>query len=279
MAHITRRLTPLGSPDPISWIVTMPAGRRSLLFLLSCLALAGCRRNDLVENELRHKEALLREAVADLKRTEAYNIALQREIQGLRSAENCPLPAEIAPSTFGLKRVVLARGTGGYDNDNLPGDEALQVVLEPRDIEDHVVKVPGSLQITAIEIDPHGLKQPLCWWAFAPEQLRPHWKQGLLSTGYSVVLPWTVFPNFETVRVVAQFKLIDGRCFETDKDVKVRLLPVGSRPTPAPAPAPTPAPAPAPEVLPQPSPNPFLIPSSSGYHPAPTSELRWLPAH
>src|SRR5438477_13192731 len=106
----------------------MPAGRRSLLLtLLACLLLVGCRRNDLVENELRHKETLLREAIADLKRTEAYNVALQREIQAMRVGSGPALPPEIAPSTFGLKRIVLGRGTGGYDNDNLPGDEALQV--------------------------------------------------------------------------------------------------------------------------------------------------------
>src|ERR1043166_850427 len=244
----------------------MPAGRRSLLLLcLPCVLLAGCRRNDLVENELRHKETLLREAVAELKKTEAYNAALQREIQALRTGAGGLPPTELAPSTFGLKRIAFGRGPGGYDNDNLPGDEALQVVVEPRDIEDHVVKVPGSLQITAIEIDPQGLKRPLCWWAFTPEQLRPHWKQGLLSTGYSIVLPWTVFPHHEQVRIVAQFKLLDGRCFAADRDGKVRLLPTGSRPDVAPPVLP-----PGPELFPQ--------PSTSGYGPAPRPELRWNPA-
>ena len=138
----------------------MPAGRRSLFFiLLPCVFLAGCRRHDLVENELRHKETLLRETVAELKRCEAYNAALLHELQAYRTG-SAPVPLELASSTFTLKRIVLGRGTGGHDNDNLPGDEALQVVVEPRDMEDHTIKVPGSLQITAIEIDPHGLKRP-----------------------------------------------------------------------------------------------------------------------
>lgn len=214
----------------------MTAGCRRSLFalLLPCVLLAGCRRNDLVESELRKKEAILRETTEDLHRAESRSAALERELAAFRQgAPGLPvLPPDLAGPTFGLRRITLGRGTGGYDNDSLPGDESLQVIVEPRDGDDHVVKVPGSLHITAIEISPQGLKRPLCWWAYTPEQLRPHWKQGLLSTGYSVVLPWTVFPHCETVRVVVQFKLADGRCFETDKDVKVRPLPLGAAPSP-----------------------------------------------
>jgi len=252
----------------------MTAGCRTALIalLLSSVFVAGCRRNDLVENELRHKEALLRDAVQDLKRTEAYNEALQREVQALRQSGPLPLPPETASNAFGLKRIVLARGTGGHDSDNLPGDEALQVVVEPRDVEDHVVKVPGGLLVTAIEINPQGLKRALCWWALTPEQLRPHWKQGLLGAGYSVVLPWTVFPQHENVRVVAQFKLADGRIFEADKDLKVRLLPAGSRPQEIPV-LPPPSPLPVPLPL---NPSPFIVPSG-GAQPAPASGLQWMP--
>lgn len=226
----------------------MTAGRRILLFLLPCVLLAGCRRNDMVESELRQKEAAYRDAVTELKRLEAQNDALFREVGALRQsyAPGTQNPPPEAATAFGLKRITLGRGTGGYDNDNLPGDEALQVVVEPRDADDHVVKVPGSLHVTAVEINSQGLKHPLCWWSMTAEQLRPTWKQGLLSTGYAVVMPWTVFPQHELVRVVVQFKLADGRCFEADKDVKVRLLPITPHfNDPAPLPGPTPLIAPA----------------------------------
>ena len=141
----------------------MTAGRRTVLLalLVPCIVLCGCRRNDLVESELRKKETILRETQVELKRIEAQNEALLRELARLRQdpVHGVPiLPPEIASPLFGLNRVTLGRGTGGYDNDNLPGDEALQVVLEPRDGDDHVVKVPGSLHVTAIEINTQGLK-------------------------------------------------------------------------------------------------------------------------
>jgi hypothetical protein len=242
--------------------------------------LVGCRRNDLVETELRNKELMLREARADLQRSEAFNEALQRELGAFRHTHpggHFP-PPEVASPTFTLKRITLGRGTGGYDGDNRPGDEALQVVVEPRDGEDHVVKVTGSLHVTAIEINPQGLKRPLCWWSLTPEQLRANWKQGLLTTGYTLVLPWTVFPQTETIRVLVQFKLADGRCFEADKDLRVRLLPTGPHPHdftppfPAPVPSPVPVPVPVPAV-----PNSFVIPSS-GAQETPTPEFRWTPA-
>jgi hypothetical protein len=254
----------------------MAAGRRTLLvcLMLACALVGGCsrNRNDLLENELRAKDTLYRESLHDLKRIEAQNEALLRELAAIRQSPGPPLPTEIAAPTFGLKRIALGRGTGGYDNDGMPGDESLMVVVEPRDIDDHVVKVPGSLHVTAIEIDRQGLKNPLCWWTLTPEQLRPLWKQGLLSTGYSVVLPWTVFPKCETVRIVAQFKLIDGRVFEADKDVKVRLLHTAPPAHGLPVPALEFPPLPTPTQPALPDPNPLPTPG------IPHSTLRWSPA-
>jgi hypothetical protein len=234
-----------------------------LLPFLSCLLLCACRHNNnqLLENELRAKEALYRDTLQDLKRIEAQNEALQREVAARHAGP--PLPPEVAAPTFGLKRIALGRGTGGYDNDGLPGDEALQVIVEPRDGDDHVVKVPGTLHVSALEVTPQGLKQPLCWWTLTPEQLRPLWKQGLFSTGYAVILPWTAIPHSDTVRVVVQLKIADGRVFEADRDVKVRPL-LHAPPAPT-LPMPTP-------VQPGPTPS-FVVPSSGVGEP-----LRWTPA-
>ena len=63
--------------------------------------------------------------------------------------------------TFGLKRITLGRSTGGRDNDRFPGDEVLEVVVEPRDESDHVTKAPGCLQIYALEVSPSGERSRL----------------------------------------------------------------------------------------------------------------------
>jgi hypothetical protein len=254
--------------------------------VLGCALVAGCRNNDLVETELRTRERQYREALQELNKLEAHNNALQNEVAALRGGAH--LPPEQAAPTFGLRRIVLGRGTGGYDNDQLPGDEALQVVIEPQDADGHTVKVPGVLHVSVLEITPQGLKKPLCWWQFGPEQLRTSWKQGLLSTGYTLLLPWTVFPATENVRVVAQMKLLDGRVFEADKDIRVRVVPGAPRVAdPLQGPALMPGP-----VLPLETPVPTLPPprdagvvpsgsfttSSFSPHPVPTESVRWIPA-
>jgi hypothetical protein len=196
------------------------------LFLCAGLAVcAGCSRNrtDLLETELRTREMLYRDAMEDQRHSEARIDALQRELDTLRKGSH--LPPEIAAQTFSLRRIVLGRLTGGVDVDNLPGDEALQVIVEPRDESDHTIKAPGAMQVFALEINSAGVKTPLCFWEIPPEKLRESWKQGLLSTGYLVTLPWKVFPQHESVRVTVRFFTPDQRMFEVDKDIKVRLVP------------------------------------------------------
>lgn len=206
----------------------MKAGCRRPFLLLSfgvLLALSGCRHNnsELLEAELRARDLQFREALEELGKAEARNQALWFELEAVRKGSK--VPPEHAAQTFGLRRIVLARGTGGLDDDRLPGDEALQVVLEPRDADDHTIKAPGRLQVIALEVNSQGLKAPLSSWTVEPDKLRASWKQGLLSTGYNLVLPFKNFPQAENLRVVARFTTSDGRVFEADKDIRVRLVP------------------------------------------------------
>jgi hypothetical protein len=197
---------------------------RRPFFLLPCtvcLVLVGCRSNrDLTEAELRSKERDLYTLRDELSRSEAFNEALRREVTSLRGGSIGAVGQSYAVTT-----VTLGRQTGGYDADGAPGDEALQVVLEPKDPDGHVIKAPGTVEVEAFEITREGLKVPLSSWHVSADQLRRSWHSGLLSTGYSLVLPWQVWPSTEKLRVVVRFKLDDGRLFEADKDVTVRIAP------------------------------------------------------
>lgn len=229
----------------------MQARRRLslLLTLFGSLLLLGCKSRELVENELRARDIQYREALEELGRTEAQNQALQQELEAVRRGAN--ITPELAAQMFGVKRIVLGRMTGGYDNDGVPGDEALHVILEPRDASDHAIKAPGKAVVTALEIHPQGIKTPIGEWLVGPEQLRQTWKQGLLSTGYMLILPWKTFPQTENVRVVARLILPDDRVYETDKDVRVRVVPGrGARPHEM-----------LPTVMPPSEPGPVLMPA------------------
>jgi hypothetical protein len=201
------------------------------------LAVAGCRHGscDLVEAELRTREMQLVDIRIERDNLLAHNQALQREITALRGGSPTHLSPEEASQTYGLRSLQLGRQTGGLDDDGQPGDEALQVFVEPRDSDGHTIKAPGTLIVRAAEITPEGLKKPLCSWEVSGDALRRSWKSGLLSTGYLVVLPWKCWPSHEKVRVIAQLTLSDGRLFEAEKDVTVRLVPAANRkPLPVP---------------------------------------------
>jgi hypothetical protein len=226
----------------------------------------GCRNCDLVEAELRARETDVRELREELERSAFHNQALLQELRTLRG--DCP-PGEGAATAYPVRALTLGRGTGGYASDNGPGDDALQVVMEPRDPEGHAVKAPGSALIQVVEVTPEGLKRPLSEWDIPPPQLRRCWRSGLFTTGYSLLLPWKVWPSTPKLRVTAQLRLADGRTFEADRDITVHVVPADKRPappppghglptvpTPKPPLAPVPPPPAADRVLPPPRPLP-----------------------
>src|SRR5262249_42714278 len=152
------------------------------LVALALPSQSGCRssRTELLEAEMRSLEQDLYHLRGELHRSEAHNEALQHELGTVRKG-TCPPPSpELASQTYTLKDIRLGRGTGGYDDDNCPGDEGLQVVVEPRDQDNHTIKAPGVLYVQALEVLPEGLKQPLSAWEIPPEQLRRKWQAGLL---------------------------------------------------------------------------------------------------
>lgn len=193
--------------------------------------LGGCKSTELVEAELRTLEKDIRELKHELFRSEAHNDALQRELQAVRTPgpSSAKLTPEAASQSTTLRQVVLGRGTSGYDGDDIPGDEAVQLMVEPRDEDGHTIKAPGSLFVQALEITPEGLKAPLDTWEVPAEQLRKKWHGGLFTHGYQVILPWRTWPSSDKLRVVARFTLADGRTFEAERDITIRPTPVARR--------------------------------------------------
>jgi hypothetical protein len=247
-------------------------GFRILPFLLlGC----GSARQDILETELRQREFQVRDLKSDLAKAQHVNHALLHENAILR--HGVPIAPEVAAQTFTLKRIVLGRLTGGIDKDGAPGDDGLEVYVEPRDGEDHPIKAPGSLHVQALEITTEGVKIPIGAWEIGPEQLRTSWKTGLFSTGYAVTLPWQTCPSSSSVRVVARLLLSDGRMFEAERDVRIR-------PRPAEGPLPPPRidagpalPLPPPKIEPSAPMRPLPFPPAPKAAPAPPPSFPLTP--
>jgi hypothetical protein len=236
---------------------------------------AGCRSNDKVESQLRARESDVQHLKGELGRSEFHNGLLLRELQATRGLPGPFGVIERPSEPYPVRSLRLGRGTRGRPSDAVAGDDALEVMVEPVDPEGNVIKAPGRLHIDVQEVSTEGIKTPIASYDIHPEQLRRTWQSGLFNTGYKLTLGWKVWPGSEKLRVSARFLMIDGRVFEADKDITVRVVPEKQRPTvsipvlPAPTPVPsgiaTPAiPAPL-EVIPMPDgPSPTL--------PAPTPE-------
>ncbi len=240
----------------------------SCVGLALLVAVCGCRSCDRVESELRGRENEVRELRDELDRTSVYNQSLEQELRALRGELGVG-PDGHTPAAYPVQSVVLGRQTGGRSNTDCPGDDALQVQVEPKDPEGQSIKAPGQLLVQVQEITKEGIKRPLSSWAIPPEQMRRSWRSGLLTTGYVVNLPWKVWPSTEKLRVTAQFQLVDGRVFEADKDITVRLTPVNKRPATVPD-AKTPPDTPTTPSKPQPGNEggPSLLPAPRQIEPS-----------
>ncbi len=191
-------------------------------FLL--LPASGCQRNqiqrDMLESQMRQQERAMRDMNDELGRSRAISTSLTMENQSLRGGPVVPISE---PAKAPLKAIEFGRGTGGVDEDRVNGDEILQVVIEPKDIDGHTVKAPGTLHLQVYEIQPEGMKTPLSSWDVGPEQLRKAYKAGLLQSGYVLILPWKTAPSREKLRVSALLRIESGQAFEVEKDFKVNI--------------------------------------------------------
>ncbi len=222
--------------------------RLSLAILLAAAAASGCRSNShLVERDLRERESEVRELRENLDQCGVYNKALQTELRAIRGEPFGPGAPEGPTMVYPIRSLTLGRQTGGRELDGSTGDAALQVVLEPKDAQNQAIKVPAAALIQAVEITPEGLQHPLSAWEVPPEQLCNYWRSGILTTGYVLVLPWKDPPTTEKMRVVTVLRLTDGRTFQADKDITIRL-PAGMKKQVLPAPLPGPVPGDGPPL-------------------------------
>lgn len=193
---------------------------------------SGCRnRRDVVESQLRARESDVQYLKGELGKSEFHNGLLLREMQATRGVPgSCGLVGR-ASEPYPVRSLRIGRGTRGRPNDTLGGDDALEVMIEPVDADNQVIKAPGRLHIEVLQVSTEGLKTPIGSYDVDPNRLRRTWQSGLFNTGYKLPLGWSLWPGSENLRVSARFMMLDGRVFEADKDIAIRVVPAKQRPS------------------------------------------------
>lgn len=224
------------------WWVALP------LFAALAAGAVGCRSCDRVEAELRAREQDVRTLKDENSRLDCLNHAMERELAAMRGLPGPDGVIEKPSEPYPVRSLVVGRQTGGRSGDGCGLDDGLTVVVEPRDCDGQAIKAPGALLVELYERPEEGEVRFLWRWEVTPDQLRCSWQNGLFSTGYRLEFDFKTWPTTPRLRVVAKFRMINGRLFVADRDFVVRLPPERAR---RPLPAPTPVPSPGEEKPPQ----------------------------
>ncbi len=221
------------------WVACV-SQRTLVVTVAGTLAVVGCKQIDKItkpnekqeflEAELRTREREVLELRAENQQLKQLTDIYQRQGGGPSDIITGPVAiptgmTSTSGSTPLVSTMTLGTGTGGRDDDGRPGDETLQVVIVPKDLDGTAIKVPGKATVTAFEFTKEGAKIPIGRWDVAAEDIRRSWKGGLIASGYFVPLQWDQAPVSDKIRVAVRFTTNDGRSYEADKDVFVKPLP------------------------------------------------------
>lgn len=199
--------------------------------LLAFLTVSGClgARGDIevVEARLRQQQDLLSRYERDLMTVERERDEARHDAQLLRTqladAGNQALPSEFTRSLFEIRGIEFnSLMTGGRDRDGQPGDDVLVAVFVPRDEHGDVVKLPGAIELEAVDLSRPESERQIGKWKFTTEESRKLWKSGAFSSGFQVVVPLPETASGEKLILHARLATADGREFDATHTVSVK---------------------------------------------------------
>ena len=205
--------------------------------VVMALAMAGgCASRggrEVLESALRQQEDRLTGLQQQLTATQSELQISQHEVAQLRAQLVANGQQSHSPEHFEqeFKAVGLRFNTyltSGIDRDGQPGDELLSVLLYPHDEQGGLVKLPGTVELRALDLSaPEGL-QEVGSWTFTPEQTKKAWHTGFLAAGFLFEEAWERLPQGSNITLHGRFRTLDGRQFDAIQPLKV------SSPVPAP---------------------------------------------
>lgn len=180
---------------------------------------------EVLESRLRTQEDSIAQLKSQLSTSETQLQAAHRETLDLKTQladKSGGTKAEQFSALGQVQGIALNKLlTGGLDRDGSPGDELLSTVIVPTDADGNLVKVPGTLDVTVLDLSKPEGEQRVGHWEFGPKDSDSLWHQGFLGSGYLVRVPWQATPQSPTLLVHARLKTVDGRQFDTSQSIRI----------------------------------------------------------
>jgi hypothetical protein len=128
------------------------------------------------------------------------------------------------------------RLTGGLDLDGVPGDEALSVLIEPRNQAGAVVPAAGEVVLVVLDPQLQGPGARFARWDFEASETQQFLRTETLDRGLLFRLPWpNPPPAHGRLHLFVRYITGEGRPLEAERVIQVRVAaPVQDRWTPRP---------------------------------------------
>lgn len=189
-------------------------------------ACAGCKTCDLVEAELREQTNRADMLQRQLDEKKSQIVSLQTSLEAMQPKGSAKPPdARITPEDavrrIAVTKIELGLLTGGKDTNNDGIDDAIVVVIVPKDGDGDSLKAIGTAEITLAELAPTGVTKEVARKNISLDEIQKSWRPSLFGAGYAIQLPMPAFEG-DQLRISAKFTTVDGRMFQAERDVKIK---------------------------------------------------------
>ncbi|HEX4148072.1 MAG TPA: hypothetical protein VHY20_03750 [Pirellulales bacterium] len=122
-----------------------------------------------------------------------------------------------------ITRLTLNRQlTGGYDNDQQPGDDGVMICLEPRAADGQIVDLRGPLSIVVMDPALDGEAARFARWDLAESDVAAHSQRSPQGAGLQLELPWPGgLPAHRQLKLFVRHATADGRRLDVDQEIEV----------------------------------------------------------
>jgi hypothetical protein len=114
--------------------------------------------------------------------------------------------------------------TGGVDLDHRPGDDGLSLLVEPRNAADQFVPLAGNISVVLLDPQQSGDAARIARWNFDTGETKQAIRQEGDARGIRLEMPWpSRVPESSQLRLFVRYETADGRKFQTEREVFIKL--------------------------------------------------------